>query len=51
MLDPHGAPLGRITLRRRRAFRWGRTRWTVEPAAGQSYDCPERAGTRGWYGS
>jgi hypothetical protein len=34
VLDPHGAPLGRITLRRRRAFRWGRKRWTVEPVAG-----------------
>ncbi|GHD13364.1 hypothetical protein GCM10010313_38130 [Streptomyces violarus] len=34
VLDPYGAPLGRITLRRRRAFRWGRKRWTVEPAAG-----------------
>ncbi len=34
VLDPHGAPLGRITFRRRRAFRWGRKRWTVEPVAG-----------------
>ncbi|MFI6856858.1 hypothetical protein [Streptomyces sp. NPDC050416] len=34
VLDPHGAPLGRVTLRRRRAFRWGRSRWTVEPVAG-----------------
>ncbi|MGX5214524.1 hypothetical protein ACWKT3_38605 [Streptomyces violaceus] len=34
VLDPYGAPLGRIPLRRRRAFRWGRKRWTVEPAAG-----------------
>ncbi|MEU1913578.1 hypothetical protein [Streptomyces massasporeus] len=34
VLDHHGAPLGRITLRRRRAFRWGRKRWTVEPVAG-----------------
>jgi hypothetical protein len=34
VLDPHGAPLGRITLRRRRVFRWGRERWTVEPVAG-----------------
>ncbi|MFF8399020.1 hypothetical protein [Streptomyces sp. NPDC016172] len=34
VLDPYGAPLGRITLRRRRAFRWGRKRWTVEPVAG-----------------
>ncbi|MFI0271788.1 hypothetical protein [Streptomyces luteogriseus] len=32
--DAHGAPLGRITFRRRRAFRWGRVRWTVEPVAG-----------------
>lgn len=34
VLDPHGAPLGRITFRRRRAFRWERERWTVEPVAG-----------------
>ncbi|GAB2870567.1 hypothetical protein GCM10027074_42720 [Streptomyces deserti] len=34
VLDPYDAPLGRITLRRRRALRWGRTRWTVEPVAG-----------------
>ncbi|WP_435283220.1 hypothetical protein [Streptomyces koelreuteriae] len=34
VLDPYGAPLGRITLRRRRAFRWGRRRWTVEPVGG-----------------
>lgn len=34
--DPAGAPLGRITLRRRRAFRAGRRRWTVEPVAGQA---------------
>ncbi|MGI5196021.1 hypothetical protein ACQEVY_20595 [Streptomyces sp. CA-288835] len=33
VLDPFGAPLGRITWRRRRAFRIGRTRWTVEPVA------------------
>ncbi|MBR8642324.1 hypothetical protein KEF29_30915 [Streptomyces tuirus] len=34
VLDPYGAPLGRITLRRRRAFRWGRRCWTVEPVDG-----------------
>ncbi|MEV5434997.1 hypothetical protein AB0K80_03020 [Streptomyces sp. NPDC052682] len=34
VLDARDVPLGRITLRRRRAFRWGRTRWTVEPATG-----------------
>ncbi|MEU5522633.1 hypothetical protein AB0L56_14425 [Streptomyces sp. NPDC052079] len=34
--DPAGASLGRITLRRRRAFRPGRRRWTVEPVAGQA---------------
>ncbi|MER7109851.1 hypothetical protein [Streptomyces sp. NPDC000229] len=32
--DPFGGLLGRITLRRRRGLRFGRTRWTVEPAAG-----------------
>ncbi|MGZ3103221.1 hypothetical protein [Streptomyces sp. H72] len=32
--DPSGAPLGRITMRRRHSFRPGRTRWTVEPATG-----------------
>ncbi|MGW2563677.1 hypothetical protein ACWCXB_31525 [Streptomyces sp. NPDC001514] len=32
--DSYGAPLGRITLRRRSLFRIGRTRWTVEPVAG-----------------
>ncbi|MFD6971596.1 hypothetical protein [Streptomyces sp. NPDC059949] len=32
--DPFGMPLGRITLRRRRSLRFGRKRWTVEPAAG-----------------
>ncbi|MEU9351751.1 hypothetical protein AB0D65_12210 [Streptomyces griseoloalbus] len=34
VLDPSGAPIGRITLRRRRAFRPGRKRWTVEPVSG-----------------
>jgi hypothetical protein len=34
VLDPYGAPLGRIALRRRRAFRLGRKRWTVEPVGG-----------------
>ncbi|MFD5337004.1 hypothetical protein [Streptomyces hawaiiensis] len=38
VLDPQRAPLGRITLRRRRAFRWGRKRWTVEPVAGPVLD-------------
>ncbi|MFL1905190.1 hypothetical protein [Streptomyces tauricus] len=32
--DPSGMLLGRITLRRRRLLRFGRTRWTVEPAVG-----------------
>ncbi|MFC8367188.1 hypothetical protein ACFUIT_04215 [Streptomyces sp. NPDC057239] len=36
VLDPSGAPLGRITLRRRRAFRPGRRRWTVEPVVGRT---------------
>lgn len=34
VLDPSGAPVGRIELRRRRAFRPGRTRWTVHPVTG-----------------
>ncbi|MGC0376521.1 hypothetical protein [Streptomyces sp. SAI-229] len=34
VLDPSGTPIGRITLRRRRAFRPGRRHWTVEPATG-----------------
>lgn len=34
VLDPSGAPIGRITLRRRRAFRPGRRHWTAEPVTG-----------------
>ncbi|WP_327257246.1 hypothetical protein [Streptomyces sp. NBC_01244] len=34
VLDHSGASLGRITYRRRPAFRICRTRWTLEPAAG-----------------
>jgi hypothetical protein len=32
--DPHGTPLGRITLRRGLLLGFGRTRWTVEPVVG-----------------
>ncbi|NGO42857.1 hypothetical protein [Streptomyces ureilyticus] len=34
VLDPYGAPLGRITWQRRRAFRIGRMRWSVEQVGG-----------------
>lgn len=34
VLDAYGAPLGRITYRRRRAFQWRREQWTVEPLNG-----------------
>ncbi|MFE0138013.1 hypothetical protein ACFWY6_41650 [Streptomyces sp. NPDC059037] len=32
--DPYGAPLARITLRRRPLLRFARTQWTVEPVNG-----------------
>ncbi|MFD7625503.1 hypothetical protein ACFV7Q_05555 [Streptomyces sp. NPDC059851] len=34
IVDHHGVPLGRITYRRRPAFRICRARWTVEPVQG-----------------
>jgi hypothetical protein len=40
--DPSGTPLGRITLRRRRFLRFGRTQWIVEPT-----DSPAVRGYRG----
>ncbi|WP_128428254.1 hypothetical protein [Streptomyces cyaneus] len=45
VVDPQGAPLGRMTLRRGLLLGFGRTRWTVEPVAG-----PALRGFRGRMG-